>query len=178
MRFRTTVPLFALVAAFGLAADVVSGETGHKKQADHSGLKSFAELAGDWVGRMSEDGQHWMDVTVKYTVTSGGSAVVETMGPGSPHEMVTVIHQDGKELGLTHYCSIGNQPHMKAKIVDGSNKYDFAFTGASNMASDKDMHMHDVTYTIVDKDTVRAVWTSYEDGKKSGTATFEIKRKK
>ena len=50
------------------------------------------------------EGKDAHEATVTYKVTSGGSAVVETIGPGTEHEMVTVIHPDGDDLMLTHYC--------------------------------------------------------------------------
>jgi hypothetical protein len=161
-----------------MVAGSSADDSAHKKTAKSSALDQFKQLAGDWVGKMTEDGKQFHDVTVKYTVTSNGSAVVETMGPGTPHEMVTIIHDDGKDLGLTHYCSIGNQPHMKAAVKGDSHKFDFVFTSASNMESDNDMHMHNVTYTIEGKDKLKAVWTTYQDGKSIGTATFELTRKK
>jgi hypothetical protein len=54
----------------------------------------------------------------------------------------------------------------------------FDFVSASNLASEKDSHMHSVTYTFVDQDTLRAEWTHYEGGKQAGKAIFEMKRKK
>ena len=76
----------------------------------------FKQLAGEWVGK--ETGKNGR-VHVTYKVTSGGSAVVETILPGTDHEMVTVIHPDGDDLLLTHYCMLGNQPHMKATPQGG-----------------------------------------------------------
>jgi hypothetical protein len=179
MKVRTVLPLLAITAAFALSAPAAGDDaSAHSKAVKHAGLDRFKLLAGDWVGKMSEDGKSWHDATAKYTVTSAGTAVVETLGPGTEYEMVTVIHPDGKDLGLTHYCAIGNQPHMKAHVNDDSNKVEFQFTSATNMASDKDMHMHAVTFTFVDKDTLQTVWTNYQDGKKAGTATFDLKRKK
>jgi hypothetical protein len=177
MKFREVIPYLALLAALAVAPRVC-GEDAHSKASEPSGLDRFKALAGDWVGKMTMDGKDWLPATAKYTVTSGGHVVVETLGPGTPHEMVTVIHRDGKELALTHYCAIGNQPHMKAEDKAGSDAFEFHFAGCSNMKSDKDMHMHDVAYTFIDKDTVRAVWTNYNGGKKGETATFELKRKK
>ena len=55
--------------------------------------------------------------------------------------MVTVIHADGNALLLTHYCMIGNQPQMKATPKPGDKKIAFEFVRATNMKSDKDMHM-------------------------------------
>jgi hypothetical protein len=180
MKVRVLLPFLTLMAAFAVAATALGdGAKPHDKAATASaGLERFKQLAGDWVGKMSDDGQKWLPASAKYAVTSGGSAVVETLGPGTPHEMVTVIHQDGNHLGLTHYCAIGNQPHMKAEVKGDGKVIEFEFTGASNMASDKDLHMHSVTFTFIDKDTLRSAWTSYQDGKKEGTAIFEFKRKK
>jgi hypothetical protein len=138
-------------------------------------FEKFKALAGDWVGKKGADGP---EMAVQYKVTSGGSAVVETIMPGTDHEMVTVIHPDGDNIILTHYCMIGNQPQMKAPgNVDG-NKVAFTFVKATNLKSDKDLYMHDVTFTFVDKDTLKSEWTHFVDGKSSGVAVFELKRKK
>jgi hypothetical protein len=170
--------VLALAAAIAFAMTATADDSkGHKPAKKSAGLEQFKQLAGEWVGKMKDENNQMRDVTTKYAVTSAGSAVVETMGAGTPHEMVNVIHQDGGDLALTHYCAIGNQPHMKAADKPGQ-KFEFVFTSGSNMASDHDGHMHSVTYTLVDKDTLQEVWTFYEGGKKSGTATFDYKRKK
>jgi hypothetical protein len=177
---KVRVASLAFLTATILSAPIYGDGAGKhdKAAAKNAALDRFKHLAGEWVGKMTEDGKQWHDAAAKYTVTSAGSAVVETLGPGSEHEMVTIIHPDGKFLALTHYCAIGNQPHMKAAANGDSNKVDFEFTGASNMESDKEMHMHSVSFTFVDNDTLHTVWTSYVDGKKAGTATFDLKRKK
>jgi hypothetical protein len=168
--------VLSLAALVGRAAD--EPKKAPKKEADHPGLERFKQLAGEWTGKEIMGGKEAGKVHVKYKVTSGGSAVVETLFPGGDHEMVTVIHQDGNDLALTHYCTLGNQPHMKAEGKGDDDKVAFKFTGASNLKSPKDMHMHDVTYTFVDKDTLKAEWTHFQDGKKGGTVTFVLKRKK
>ena len=134
----------------------------------------FKSLAGEWVGKGPGD----RDMNVRYKVTSGGTAVVETITPDTDHEMVTVIHRDGDDLILTHYCMLGNQPQMKASSKADGNKVAFKFVKATNMKSDKDFHMHDVTFTFVDKDTLKAVWTHMSDGKAGDPVVFELKRKK
>jgi len=79
-------------------------------------LDRFKALAGDWVA--AEDGEmfHKGDLVARYGVTAAGSAVVETVFPGSPHEMVTVYHADGTDLVLTHYCMEGNAPRMRGAM--------------------------------------------------------------
>jgi hypothetical protein len=178
MKIRAAVSLFALAAAFAVAAHAED-----KKEPAPAGEKSarfeqFKQLAGDWVGTASGHGPEQKDVHVQFKVTAGGSAVVETEFPGTEHEMVTVITQDGADLVLTHYCMLGNQPHMKADGKGAADKVPFQFVSVGNANCDKDMFMHDVTYTFVDKDTLKAEWTHFHDGKAGGAVVIELKRKK
>jgi hypothetical protein len=163
--------LILLACAMGVQA-----QEGKKAAEKNVALERFKQLAGEWVGKGHHGGKEH-DARVVYKVTSGGTAVVETIDPGGDHEMVTVIHADGDALLLTHYCMLGNQPHMKAMPKAGDNKVAFEFVKATNMKSDKDMHMRTATFTFVDKDTLRTEWTHYKDGKDAGKAVFEMKRK-
>src|SRR5262245_1647364 len=70
-------------------------------------LERFKALEGEWVAAESGEMAHAGDLMARYHVTAAGSAVVEEVFPGTPHEMVTVYHLDGKELVLTHYCMNG-----------------------------------------------------------------------
>ena len=174
MKIRAVLSFLALATAFAVAA-----HAGDKKEGDaNARFEQFKQLAGDWVGTASGHGPEEKEVHVQYKVTAGGSAVVETEFPGTEHEMVTVITQDGPDLVLTHYCMLGNQPHMKADGKGATDKVPFQFVSVSNANSDKDMFMHDVTYTFVDKDTLKAEWTHCRDGKVGGAVTIELKRKK
>ena len=177
MRARKILASFVLLSAVALLG--YADEKKARPAAEKSpGLEKFKQLAGEWVGKEASGKESGQEVHVIYKVTSAGSAVVETILPGGEHEMVTVIHQDGDDLALTHYCALGNQPHMKTKGKTDGDKIAFKFASASNLKSEKEMHMHDVTYTFVDKDTLKAEWTHYDDGKPAGSAVFELKRKK
>jgi hypothetical protein len=155
---------------------VSQGQEDKKGDGKYAALEPFKQLAGEWVGK-GKHGDKEREIRVVYKVTSGGSAVVETIDPGSAHEMVTVIHPDGDALLLTHYCMLGNQPHMKAQPKAGDNKVAFEFVKATNLKSDKDMYMRTVTFTFVDNNTLKTEWTHYSGGKESGKAVFELKRK-
>src|SRR5262245_43138812 len=105
-------------AAWSLGLVLMVGALGSQAQEKTATEKNpafdrFKELAGEWVGK-GKHGDMEHDARIVYKVTSGGTAVVETIDPGGPHEMVTVIHPDGSALLLTHYCMLGNQPQMKA----------------------------------------------------------------
>jgi hypothetical protein len=174
MTLRAALPLWIL---FALATAPLEGQD---KQSDgneagnHAAFEQFKLLAGEWVGK----GKDGSDVHIHYKVTAGGSAVVETLLPGTEHEMVSVIHRDGTDLLLTHYCHLGNQPQMKASGPGNGKQVAFKFVRATNLKSDKDKHMHEATYTFVDQDTLRSEWTLFNEGKAAVQVGFELKRRK
>lgn len=67
-------------------------------------FEKMKSLAGEWEGKTS-DGKI---ARLKYEVTSGGSALVETLSTEEEYSMVTVYHRDGNRLMMTHYCGAGN----------------------------------------------------------------------
>src|SRR5436190_19851536 len=134
---RKFVVSLAVVSCLSWAAALPAQEGKKEAPPPSPALEKFVQLAGEWTGKgMHGDASH--DVKIVYKVTSGGSAVVETIDPGGDHEMVTVIHPDGDSLLLTHYCMLGNQPQMRAKPKAGENKVAFDFVKATNLKSDKD----------------------------------------
>ena len=137
-------------------------------------LEQIKKLAGRWEGtsdHMAEQGPS----VVEYKITSGGSAVVETLFPGTPHEMVSIYHDEGGRLAMTHYCMLGNQPTLKLVKSDGNN---FKFTLASGIKSLKEMHMHQLVLTWQDPDHITQTWTSYQDGKPQEPSEFKLARVK
>ena len=196
----TILGLALFVCAAGIGSDEKTPPP-DKPAATHPGFEKLKQLAGEWVEVAEPGGEKEAkgekagkeakeekgekeakmeagQLTAIYKVTSAGSAVMETLFPGTPHEMVTMYHLDGPDLMLTHYCAAGNQPRMKLEKSDDPSKLVFKFSGGTNMDPTKDAHMHDLTITFIDNDHFRSEWTSYDDGKKSGVHTFEMKRKK
>ncbi len=176
MMTRSVLPTL-LLSAFALTVHAEDLKHHPTDMTKNPRFERFKQIAGVWEGKEVE-GQPGMDMKVEYRVTSGGSAVVETVNPGTPMEMVTLIHRDGDDMLLTHYSMLGNQPRMKSSGTSDANQFAFKFAGATNLKSPNDMYMHDVTYTLVDDDTLRSEWTHYNDGKPSGRVVFELKRKK
>lgn len=63
-----------------------------------------------------DESQGPQKIMPSFKVTSGGSAIVETVFEGTPHEMVTVYHDNSdRQVTLTHYCMLPNQPKMILK---------------------------------------------------------------
>ena len=139
-------------------------------------FERLKSLEGEWIdvdGIFGAKGA----VAVTYRVTGGGTTVVETFPVGTPGEMVTVYYRDGSDLVLTHYCSAGNQPRMRAKTVSG-NTLAFDFDGGTNIDPATTSHMHAVTLEFLSPDEVRANWHNWRNGTFDHAGAFRIVRKK
>lgn len=167
-----TATMFAFVLAVTLPASALARTGQEAKEA----FEKMKTLVGKWEGTMGE-GAESMSASVEFKLTGGGSALVETLGPGSPFEMVSVYHMDNDSMVMTHYCGAGNQPFMKFKPGKDANVLSFEFVRGSNMKAG-DMHMHSVKYTIDGADHVIAEWQTYMDGKPGQAAKFDFRRVK
>jgi len=140
--------------------------------------KEFAplkNLVGSWEGTTSVNGKP-EPVTVVYELTSGGTALVEKLLPGTPQEMVSVYHKAGKSLAMTHFCMRGNQPHMQLKKATAKTLA-FEVVTPVGLTSLKEGHMHGLTLTFEDSDTLKHEWVNFEKGKEVNRAVFDFKRK-
>ena len=111
----------------------------------------------------------------EFRVTSSGSAVREIMSPGMEHEMTNMYTLDGNEILMTHYCSAGNQPHMRASSLVG-NRLAFEAAGVSDLKDPGDLYMGAMTLIFVDDDHIQQHWTSIEGGKTSEMGVFDLRR--
>jgi hypothetical protein len=137
-------------------------------------LEQLKGLAGTWDADTDGDGK--ADSTVTYRVIAGGSAVVETLFPGTPHEMETIFHADGPRLLCTHYCAEGNQPRLSlAKVAPYAAE--FAMIDATNLKGPGAQHMGALRIEFIDKDHIKTVWTSFKDNKPGHVAAFDLRRR-
>jgi hypothetical protein len=162
------------VLALAVAASVRAEEKAAAVNAQR--FEALKQLAGDWV-EVGKDGKPTDKVVSSIRVTSAGSAVLETLFPGSDHEMVTMYHLDGGDLILTHYCSLGNQPRLRAEPGDEVNKIVFKFVSATNLKSDDDHHINGATFTLDGKDHFKAEWASCKEGKACHQVNLDLVRK-
>jgi hypothetical protein len=140
----------------------------------HAGLEKLKKLTGEWVAA-DADGKATERLVSVFKVTAGGSAVQETIFPGTGHEMMTLYHLDGPNLVLTHYCSAGNQPHMKADPKAPANQLKFVFSGGTNFDPARDMHIHEGSIVFLDDDRIEWSWVGYKDGKPQAAHTVALK---
>ena len=172
---RGTLVLAALAAFAGAALAAPAPPAAAAKSAS-AAFEKFKALAGEWVA--AEDGEMFRkgDLVARYAVTAAGTALVETVFPGSPQEMVTVYHADGPDLVLTHYCMEGNQPRMRARNASGP-RFDFKFDGGGSIDPRRDRHMNSASLELLGDDEIRTVWTELFEAKPVFVAQSHLVRK-
>lgn len=160
---KRLLPLIILAVVVSFVARAAAAEEAWKR---------LLSLAGEWEG--TEGGR---TTTVTYTLISGGSALMESMKMPAPEpDMVTIYHRDGDGLVATHYCSMGNQPRMRAPgaLLDG-NSIRFRFADITNLKPGGG-HIKHLTVTFEDPNHFTQEWISNAAGKEE-PALFKWTRK-
>ncbi len=154
---------------------LLAEEQMHQAPAVSKELEQVKALVGRWEGTSQDEGKEAQPAAVEYKVTSGGSAVVETLFPGTPHEMVSVYHDQHGKLAMTHYCMLGNHPEL-ALTNASDTELDFSLAEGSGIDAAKEQHMHALALTQSDAGHLSQVWTCYEGSKPSHKVTIALSR--
>lgn len=173
MKTTPILLLLILIAASTVTAPARGDSAPTQAQAAFARLKS---LTGVWQGRVG-DREKGPEATVIYQTTAAGNTVMETLFPGTRHEMVTMYYVDNGKLVLTHYCAAGNQPQMALTKKSSADALDFNFIGGANIRSRRDGHMHSARIRFIAPDALESEWDYFENGKLSDTKKFFLKRK-
>lgn len=163
---------FLFVGPFPSVAD-----QGHKPYVGSEAFERMKQLAGKWEGSM-DMGQGPMQIKASYKLTAAGSALVETFHEGTPHEMVSIYHDNkNKKLTMTHYCAEHNQPKLVLAGMD-NNKMTMDLSPDSEIDVAHEKHIHSAAIQFEGDDSMTHVWTSFVDGKKDQVAKITFNRTK
>ena len=177
-RMAACVTLSSLLMMGSTAADPkAASDMSHPQQPASAEFQKIRALAGTWKGTAVEMDGTERPAVVEYLVTSGGSAVVETLFPGTDHAMVSVYHQRNGRLAMTHYCMLGNQPQLGLTKAT-ADEIDLSLIPGPSVDEANDSHMHSLTLTWADADHVKQTWTLFEHGKPAGSTTFTLARER
>ncbi len=174
---RICLALLVLLTAWGSfsRADEKTDAKAATKQSSFDRIKS---LGGEWEVTRGPGGHGQHGATVQYKVTAAGSAVQETLFGGTDHEMITLFYVEDGKLALTHYCMLQNRPLMREEKTSNPAQIVLVCPKTENAKIETEDHMHQVTYTFIDADHVKADWVLYKGGKSDSTHSFELARKK
>ena len=96
---------------------------------------------------------------------------------GTPMEMLTVYHMQGKDLVATHYCVLGNQPRLKAAKRVDDDTLAFSCSGKpGNAGSHDDKHVHAWSMKLEGHDRLVYSAELMEDGEPAEAPSFVLTR--
>ena len=178
---RTALAALAAVVALPLAAAAEEGGEAHGgPYVGSPELELLKGLAGSWVlagaqeGQKAE-GQEEMPPAAEYRVAANGSVVVERSFPDTPKEMISVYHDRGGKLSMTHYCALANQPQMSL-TSSGEGVLTFELVKGS-LESEEVPHMNGVSIAFDGGDEMSQTWSMFPGaGQETQTHTMHFRR--
>jgi len=172
---KTLLFIVVILSAFAFGSSAFAGEKMGAPVAHSKDFDRMKGLVGVWEGK-ADMGKGVEQYKVTYELTSAGNAIVEKFAAGQPHEMVTIYHDYNGKLVLTHYCSLGNQPHMEL-TTSGDGAMLFALSEkAPNLVSLQETHMHAHGIVIDGKNSMTQTWTLYDKGAKANEVSVKLIR--
>ena len=172
---KTLLFIVVILSAFAFGSSAFAGEKMGAPVAHSKDFDRMKGLVGVWEGK-ADMGKGVEQFKVTYELTSAGNAIVEKFAAGQPHEMVTIYHDYNGKLVLTHYCSLGNQPHMEL-TTSGDGAMLFALSEkAPNLVSLQETHMHAHGIVIDGKNSMTQTWTLYDKGAKANEVSVKLIR--
>ena len=157
----------AMMGVLVFAAGWCGAGEATKERLDANGLfTKLTTLAGQWETAEVKVGEEEEKKYHVFQISAAGTVVMETMFPGTDHEMINMYHVDGDDLMLTHYCAGGNQPRMKLDRKSSSNdSLSFMFFDGTNLDVAVDAHIHAGRLHFLEEGNLKSTWISYKDGK-------------
>lgn len=171
---------FTLIVLLGLLLGPLAANSGEYQEGAITHSKDFEkmkELVGVWQGT-TDMGKGTQAIKATYELTSAGNAILERLFVGLPYEMITVYYDYNGKLTMTHYCSLGNQPHMDLMNPGEKNMLFVLSEKNPNLASVKETHMHSLNISFDNKDSITQTWSRYEKGEKKSESVIKLTRTK
>jgi hypothetical protein len=170
--------LFIFVALLcSLFTTTAVADQGHKPYVGSKAFERMKQLAGSWEGSMNM-GKETMKMKTSYKLTAAGSALVETTHEGSPHEMISVYHDNKSgKMTMVHYCAEHNQPKLILSTMN-DNKLSMDLASDSDIDTANESHINSVSVQFDGNDKMTQMWTSFKGGKKDMVVEMAFNRVK
>ena len=133
-------------------------------------------LVGEWEGQIAHSGE---PVEATFYLTGNDSAIVEYIRrPRNPAaSMSTVYHLADEHLQLTHYCSLQNQPRLRAASVSPDGKtISFGLLDVSNLTRSGNRYTYKMRISFPAPDRASVTYVGLFDDVETGDLTVELTR--
>lgn len=112
---------------------------------------------------------------IRFSLTAGGSALVEEWTrDGQPHSL-TVYNRDGVDLIATHYCPQGNQPRLAMRPPADRNVIRFVFRDVMDLDAAHESHAVELVFDM-SNDGVLVRQETYRQNEAEETSELRLVR--
>jgi len=183
-RFGSAAALAVLAAAAGAAESSPAS-------AQFAWLRS---LEGDWVLTAEQQGEAARHpviaplvgsgkVALSYRLVGSQTTLQENIFPGTPREMATMYHCAGKDCGqlvADHYCSLKNQPVLRAEPAPAAGMLSFRCDPSVAACASADAHLHQLTIERVEgrPDRLKTTFALQKNGQPGESLVFQFERRR
>lgn len=148
-------------------------------QAVFAPMAKMRELKGEWTGVVTSSPlkSGGFPVKLTYEPVSGGHAVLERLKMGDQPEMVSIYHQEGDQMMMTHYCSSNTQPRLRTRTIpEDLSEFRFEFVDSTNILKANWMNITWVKLEFPGPDRIRQTWKSHDT--RESPVVLDVQRKR
>ncbi len=102
---------------------------------------TMKSLQGTWSIHSTGKG---LPIVMTYNTESKESVVTEQFG-----KELSVFYRDGRDLLMTHFCNIGNQPRLRLKSGSNPNIFKFEMFDITNLSDPNAAHVQRIVYEFI-----------------------------
>lgn len=130
-------------------------------------MVQMRKLEGVWTGtvRSSATKKVLGAARIKYEVVSSGHAVAEKllMGTNERDDMLSVYHQEGDQLMMTHFCGSNTQPRLRTKSwTKPITELKLEFLDSTNILNATMMNITFLKLEFLPDGGLRQTWQSHD----------------
>lgn len=146
--------------AFALSSTSIAAPNAASPEPSAAHFDELKTLVGVW--RQAD--RPSSPLRVRFSLTAGGTVLMEEWLRGSQHHSLTLYHRDGNRTIATHYCPQGNQPRLVLTRPANDRTLRFSFADATDLDSERESHVVALSFDLSDRERIVRSETYREAG--------------
>lgn len=137
---------FVFCIAVATSALVEAAPIVGPRDAAASSFDTMAKLVGTW----RPVGQVTSPLRIRFSLTAGGTVLVEEWSRAGRSHSLTLYHLDEAGLVATHYCPQGNQPRLQQVAPFVERVFRFTFRDATDLDAEHEAYLTGLAFDLSD----------------------------
>ncbi len=152
------------MSALVLGSIALSGAAPASQNTVQDTVASRFEAMKDLVGVWRRADKPESPLRIRFSLTAGGTVLVEEWLRGDQPHSLTLYHRDGSDLLATHYCPQGNQPRLVASTFAEADALVFKFRDATDLDAQHESHLVELGFELSAPDQMKRSETYRQGG--------------